>query len=107
MSMIQTTNLRQIPRIPPQGEIYISLNVGRVENLKALLDVVETIGFIPELVSIQFPNRIEIHLLLHHEHRTPNSLVGDEFDSKLDVLAKAGIPDKDVRFVYGGERIAA
>ncbi|MCY7285853.1 MAG: hypothetical protein LH679_20965 [Cyanobacteria bacterium CAN_BIN43] len=101
------TNVRQVPRIPSPGEVYISINLGKVDDVKALWDIADSVGFAPELVSIQFPNRVELHLLLHHDQREAGFLLGDDFDQKLDELAAAGISEDAVRFVYGGGRAIA
>jgi hypothetical protein len=101
------TNVREVPRIPRPGEVYISANLGKVNDPKVLWNAAESVGFEPELVAIQFPDRIEIHLLLHYEQCEPGTLLGGEFDTQLDALVAAGIPDEGIRFVYGGSRAIA
>jgi hypothetical protein len=101
------TNVREVPRIPRPGEVYISANLGEVSDPEVAWDAAKFAGFTPELVTIKFPQRIEVHLLLHYEQRQPGTLLGDEFDPQLDALLEAGIPDEGIRFVYGGQRAIA
>jgi hypothetical protein len=97
------TNVRQLFWIPAKGEHFISVNVALVPDLGKLWEFTKTIGFKPELASMQYPNRVEIHLLLLHEQLDPSTVVGFEWNPLIDRLIEVGVPDEAVRHTYGGQ----
>lgn len=104
---MQTTivpSIKQLPRIPRSGEIYLSVDLamadpGRVWELAKLLELT------PELAYLPTTRGIEIHALLHHEQRQLSSLLDTEdFDERIESLMSGGINPDAIRFVYGRER---
>ncbi len=107
MSTTIKTNVRQLFWIPAKGEHFISVNVALVPDLGKLWEFAKTLNFNPELAFIQYPNRVEIHLLLLHEQLEPGAIVGFEWNPQIDRLIEVGVPDDAIRHTYGGQMASA
>jgi hypothetical protein len=61
----------RIPVHSGRGEIWFSINLGLIQNVPKLYELLKELGFhAPKLAYKQYPDgEIEIHLLLHHETR--------------------------------------
>ena len=94
-------NVKQLPRIPKQGEIYLSINLAMADPGQ-VWQLAKQLGFIPELVYLPTTVGIEIHALLLYEKSQLSSLVdANEYDARLESLLEAGINLDAIRFVYG------
>lgn len=104
MTTAIATNIRQIPRIPGSGDFYLSIDLGKVE-INCAYRAAERIGVTPQLVSIQYPQQIQIHLLICEEHYEPGTVLESEHvsDGYLQAIEDL-IPDDAIRLVYGGKR---
>ncbi|GAB4379710.1 MAG: hypothetical protein Kow00121_34390 [Elainellaceae cyanobacterium] len=104
---MQTTtipNVRQLPRVPKPGELYLSINLATADPGQ-VWELARQLGFTPELAYLPTTAGIEIHALLHHEERQLGSLLDiHEFDDRLEQLMEAGINPEAIRFVYGKGR---
>ncbi|HEY9664164.1 MAG TPA: hypothetical protein V6C65_37445 [Allocoleopsis sp.] len=108
---MQTTtipNVRQLPKIPQAGELYLSINLALADP-GLVWQLAKQIGFTPELAYLPTAMGIEIHALLHHQVCQIGSLANtQEFDDRIEQFMEAGIPSEAIRFVYGkGRSIAA
>jgi hypothetical protein len=100
-------NLKQLRWIPKRGEHRISVNVAGVPNLREVWGIAEEMGYKPELVAFNYPNRIEIHLLLLQEQLEPGTVLrfDDPHNALIDRLLD--IFDSDaIRHSYGGAMAA-
>lgn len=101
---MQTTtvpNVKQLPRIPKQGEFYLSINLAMVDPGQ-VWQLAEQLGFIPELSYLPTTVGIEIHaLLLHKKSQLGSLLNANEYDNQIESLLEAGINSDAIRFVYG------
>jgi hypothetical protein len=104
---MQTTivpNIKQLPRIPRSGEIYLSIDLAMADP-GSVWELAKLLGFAPELAYLPTTRGIEIHALLHHEQRQLSSLLDtDDFDERIESLMAGGIDPDAIRFVYGRER---
>ncbi|MBW4621370.1 MAG: hypothetical protein KME17_18670 [Cyanosarcina radialis HA8281-LM2] len=104
---MQTTivpNIKQLPRIPHPGEIYLSIDLAMADPGK-VWELAKELGFTPELAYLPTSLGIEIHALLHHEQRQLGSLLDtNDFDDRIESLMEAGINPDAIRIVYGKER---
>ncbi len=108
---MQTTtvpNVKQLPRIPKPGELYLSINLAMADPGQ-VWQLAKQLGFIPELAYLPMTVGIEIHgLLLHEESQLGSLLDANEYDGRIESLLEAGINSDAIRFVYGrGRRNAA
>lgn len=100
---MQTTipNVKQLPRIPKQGELYLSINLAMADPGQ-VWQLAKQLGFIPELAYLPTTVGIEIHALLLHEKSHLSSLLDtNEYDAQIESLLEAGINSDAIRFVYG------
>lgn len=104
MQTIAIPNLKQIPPIPEPGSVYLSINLAHISP-GLVWELSRQLSLSPELVYLSTLRGIEIHALLHHEQRQPDSVLGDDFDLLTDSLVDAGIDSTAIRFVYGGRRM--
>lgn len=108
MQTMTIPNVRQLPRVPKSGELYLSINLAMADPGQ-VWEIAKQLGFAPELAYLPTTAGIEIHALLHHGERQLDSLSdSQEFDESIDALIEAGIQPDAVRLVYGrGRSIAA
>jgi hypothetical protein len=99
--------IKAIPTIPGVGEIYISVNLALADP-GTIWQLAKEQGFNPQIVYLTYRTGIEIHALLHYEQRPKGSVMGYEFEDRLDALEEGGIDSDAIRVVYGGpQEIAA
>ncbi|PSB15970.1 hypothetical protein C7B61_00935 [filamentous cyanobacterium CCP1] len=97
-------NVRQLPRVPQQGEVYLSVNLAMADP-GYVWELARQLGFTPELAYLPTTAGVEIHALLHHDVRQFSSLLNtNEFDDHIERLMEAGINPEALRFVYGKGR---
>ncbi|NJO41817.1 MAG: hypothetical protein HC769_33600 [Cyanobacteria bacterium CRU_2_1] len=106
MQTVAIPDLKQLPPIPEPGSVYLSVNLAHVSP-GLVWGLARQLGLCPELAYMQTLRGVEIHALLHHEQRQPDSLLGDDFDPLTDALVDGGIDSTAIRFVYGGKRAVA
>lgn len=100
-------NVRQLPRVPSPGELYLSINLAMADPGQ-VWELARQLGFTPELAYLPTTTGIEIHALLHHGVRQLGSLLDtNEFDDRIESLMEAGINSEAIRFVYGKGRANA
>ncbi|MBV9389441.1 MAG: hypothetical protein JOZ78_23715 [Chroococcidiopsidaceae cyanobacterium CP_BM_ER_R8_30] len=100
---MQTTvpNVKQLPIIPKQGELYLSINLALADPGQ-VWQLAKQLGFIPELAYLPTTVGIEIHALLLQEKSQLSSLLdANEYDARIESLLEAGINSDAIRFVYG------
>lgn len=103
MQAIAVPDLKQLPPIPESGSVYLSVNLAHVSP-GLVWELARQLSLSPELVYMPTLRGVEIHALLHHEQRQPDSLLGSDFDQLTDALVDGGIDSAAIRFVYGGRR---
>lgn len=100
-------NVRQLPRVPKSGELYLSVNLAMADPGQ-VWELARQLGFTPELAYLPTTAGIEVHALLHHGERQLGSLLDtNEFDDRIENLMEAGISPEAIRFVYGKGRMNA
>lgn len=104
---MQTTtipNVRQLPKVPQTGYLYLSINLAMADPGR-VWELAKQLGFTPELAYLPTATGIEIHALLHHTQCQLSSLSEtNEFDERIEALMEAGIAPDAIRFVYGKGR---
>lgn len=96
-------NVKQLDWVPAKGEHRISVDVAKAPDLGSLWTFAESIGFQPELAAIAYPSRLEVHLILLHEHLSPGTILSLESTLMIGRLAEVGIADDAIRHCYGGD----
>lgn len=94
---IDVQGIRTLPAIPKQGQRYLSLNLAIVPLTDAL-EVAKDLGFVPQLVLVNYRNGIsEIHALFWEGaiEETPAN-----WDETIDQLADRVNPD-GIRHCWG------
>ena len=100
-------NVRQLPRVPKPGELYLSINLA-MSDPGQVWEWSKQFGFNPELAYLPTTAGIEIHALLHYEQRSLSSLLeANEFDEQIELLMETGLDPDAIRFVYGKGRTLA
>ena len=101
------SNIKQLDWVPSKGERRLSVDISKVKNLGALWTFVESLNCQPELVSIRYNDRTEVHLMVLQEYLEPGTPLKRESNSIGDQLEEFGVPDEAIRHCYGGEMVAA
>jgi hypothetical protein len=106
MQTIAIANLEKLDNSPRPGEVIISVNVAAISNLSEFCTLATSVGFTDlKLVYFSVRSGLEVHVLLLREQRLPGTVLGDDFDHRLEMLYDIANLDTDfVRFVYGGGR---
>jgi hypothetical protein len=109
MQTIAIANLEKLSNAPKPGEVVISVDVAAIHSLSEFCTIAASVGFAEtKLGYFALRSGIEVHLLLLREQREPGTVLGDEFDARLEALVEATQLDPDaIRFDYGGGRTVA
>ncbi|MBD2462284.1 hypothetical protein H6G89_14645 [Oscillatoria sp. FACHB-1407] len=108
--MQQTTiipNIKQLPRIPKRGTIYVSVNLAIADPGK-VWELAKQLGFSPELAYLETRAGIEIHALLHESELQIQSLAESHgLDPQIEGLMDGGIDPEALRIAYGNRTVKA
>ncbi|MEM9807957.1 MAG: hypothetical protein AAF959_22040 [Cyanobacteria bacterium P01_D01_bin.56] len=99
-------DLRSMRSVPHKGEAYVSVllsnpvaNCYQKATLLQVAKAAEVLGVEPELVSLEFKERREIHALFYHLNTDNQDELDSAFKGKFLALKAAGIPSKAIRDV--------
>lgn len=105
MSQITQNQLQEMPVITAPGEIWLLIDLHRVENMTTaeVFKLAESVGFpVQELRYRAYSDGLALYAILHYEQRHPDSILEMSYitDQAFEELCYRIEPDTAVHFRY-------